>query len=124
MRLATAQDRLHGAGAEVIAISIDDEVRQAGMTQRWAMPMFRFVSDPGGTGRSLFRYCGLDWQDEYLDTERNTNAVTTASATQARRRIYTSSVGNWTNYEEQLQPLAARLGEAGVEVPGRTTGDA
>ncbi len=48
MRLATQYDRIHGAGAELIAISVDDEVRQAGMAQRWGLPSTRFVSDPGG----------------------------------------------------------------------------
>lgn len=48
MRLATQYDRIHSAGAELIAISVDDEVRQAGMAQRWGLPSTRFVSDPGG----------------------------------------------------------------------------
>lgn len=48
MRLATNYERIHGAGAEVIAVSVDDDVRQAGMAQRWGLPATRFVSDPGG----------------------------------------------------------------------------
>ncbi|MGH1501913.1 MAG: hypothetical protein ACRBI6_00005, partial [Acidimicrobiales bacterium] len=41
-------DRIHGLGAEMIAISVDDDVRQAGMAQRWGMHDIRFVADPGG----------------------------------------------------------------------------
>jgi hypothetical protein len=41
-------DRIHGAGAEVVAISVDDDARQAGMAQRWGFTHTRFVSDPGG----------------------------------------------------------------------------
>ncbi len=48
MRLAAASDRIHEAGAEVVAISVDDEVRQAGMFERWPTPHVRYVSDPGG----------------------------------------------------------------------------
>lgn len=48
MRLATQYDRIHGAGAEVMAISVDDEVRQAGMSKRWGQPATRWISDPGG----------------------------------------------------------------------------
>lgn len=48
MRLATQYDRIHGAGGETIAISVDDDVRQAGMAQRWGLTPTRFVSDPGG----------------------------------------------------------------------------
>lgn len=48
MRLGAVSDRIHAAGAEVIAISSDDEVRQAGMLERWPTPNVRYVSDPGG----------------------------------------------------------------------------
>lgn len=48
MRLATQIDRIHGAGAEIIAISVDDDVRQAGMTRRWGLEQIHFVADPGG----------------------------------------------------------------------------
>jgi len=48
VRLATQYDRIHHAGAEVMAISIDDDARQAGMARRWGQPATRFVSDPGG----------------------------------------------------------------------------
>ena len=48
MRLAANYDRIHGAGAELAAVSVDDEVRQAGMAERWGFTHTRFVSDPGG----------------------------------------------------------------------------
>lgn len=48
MRLATNDERIHRAGAEVAAVSVDDDERQAGMAQRWRLPNFALVSDPGG----------------------------------------------------------------------------
>lgn len=39
---------MHAAGAELAAVSVDDEVRQAGMSKRWGLTHTRFVSDPGG----------------------------------------------------------------------------
>ena len=48
MRLATNYDRIHGAGGEVVAVSVDDEARQAGMSTRWGLTHTRLVSDPGG----------------------------------------------------------------------------
>ncbi len=48
MRLATNFDRIHGAGAELIAVSVDDDARQAGMARRWGLDSIRFVADPGG----------------------------------------------------------------------------
>jgi hypothetical protein len=48
VRLATEYERIHASGAEVIAISVDDEARQAGMARRWGLTHTRMVSDPGG----------------------------------------------------------------------------
>lgn len=57
MRLATDYDRIQGAGAELAAVSVDDDGRQAGMAQRWGMDRTRFVSDPGG--EAILRPIGL-----------------------------------------------------------------
>lgn len=48
MRLASVSDQIHAAGAEVMAVSVDDEVRQAGMFARWPTPNVQYLSDPGG----------------------------------------------------------------------------
>lgn len=41
-------DRIATAGAEVIAISVDSEDRNAAMFERWPTPHVQYVSDPGG----------------------------------------------------------------------------
>jgi hypothetical protein len=48
VRLASVSDRIHAAGGEVIAISVDNDERQAAMFRRWPTPSVRYVSDPGG----------------------------------------------------------------------------
>ncbi len=48
MRLATRYNDIHGAGAELAAISVNDDERQAGMAERWGLTHTRMVSDPGG----------------------------------------------------------------------------
>ena len=57
MRLAANDQQTHGAGAEVIAVSIDEEVRQAAMFARWPTPHVLYVSDPDG--RHLLDPLGL-----------------------------------------------------------------
>lgn len=42
------KDRIAAAGAEVIAISVDSEERNAAMFARWPTPHVQYVSDPGG----------------------------------------------------------------------------
>jgi hypothetical protein len=48
VKLASQYDRIHQAGAELAAVSVDDDARQAGMSERWGFTHTRFVSDPGG----------------------------------------------------------------------------
>jgi tetratricopeptide (TPR) repeat protein len=72
------------------------------------------VSDPEGQGRALLAALDLAWQDQCLQSHSNAAPVATASASQVRRPIYTSSVSLWRRYEPQLAPLRSRLLAAGV----------
>ncbi len=95
MKLQSEVDRLHVGGGELVAISVDDEVRQAGMFARWPVPNVQFVPDPGGakylqplglynpderngialpallvldpSGREVFRFTGGDFADRVAD---------------------------------------------------------
>ena len=97
MRLATNYGRIHETGAEVVAVSVDDDVRQAGMRQRWGLTHTRLVSDPGGEqilqplglydpeerggialpamlvfapdGTEVYRYRGRDFADRTTDDD-------------------------------------------------------
>jgi hypothetical protein len=62
VRLASQHDRIHGHGAEVIAVSGDDAVRQAGMFARWPTPHVWYASDPDGA--TILRPLGLFDPDE------------------------------------------------------------
>lgn len=48
MKLALVSEQIHAAGAEVIAVSVDSDERNAAMFARWPTPHVRYVSDPGG----------------------------------------------------------------------------
>lgn len=74
------------------------------------------VTDFESEARKLVEYCQLDWQQAMLNFEKNTAASTTASATQVRLPVYTSSLGRWHDYEKQLAPLAKKLAEAGIPI--------
>jgi len=56
------------------------------------------------TAQSLIEFTGLDWEEACLSFSESDRAVRTASATQVRRGIYTSSMGRWRNFAEQLRP--------------------
>ncbi len=75
----------------------------------------QLVTDTEAEARRLLDHCGLEWQEQCLEYHRNRSASTTASATQVRQKVYTSSVGKWQQYAKELQPLQQRLEQAGID---------
>lgn len=74
----------------------------------------KLVTDPEVEVRGLLEFCSLPWQDQCLDFHKNKQASTTASASQVRQKLYTSSIGKWKDYEQQLEPLRVILDKAGM----------
>ena len=74
------------------------------------------VSDQNGVSRRLVAHCGLGWEDACLTFERNPSPSLTASAAQARQPIYSTSVGLWKRYANQLAPLEKILRAGGIDV--------
>lgn len=69
------------------------------------------VADQEAQARRLLEYCGLEWSDACLDFHKTKRQIRTASVTQVRQPIYTSSVELWRHYEKFLKPLLDALGE-------------
>ena len=67
------------------------------------------VKDLESTAVDVIHFCQLDWQEECLNFHKNTQASTTASASQVRQKVYSSSIGMWKNYKNELQPLIKKL---------------
>lgn len=95
MRLATNYNQIHNLGAEVLAVSVDDDERQAAMAIRWGLSHTAMISDPegetilqplglydpedrggvalpavlvyGADGQELYRYAGRDFADRTTD---------------------------------------------------------
>jgi hypothetical protein len=72
------------------------------------------VADPERQIRWLVtQACGLPWSEACLRSHETARPVSTASAEQVRRPIFSTSVGRWRRYEAQLGPLRRALDEAG-----------
>lgn len=69
------------------------------------------VADPENQSRELLDFCGLEWDDACLTPHKTERSIKTASVTQVREPVYTSSVERWRRYEKHLQPLLDTLGE-------------
>jgi tetratricopeptide (TPR) repeat protein len=74
------------------------------------------VDDQEAVTRRILEYCDLPWEASCLEFHKNRAAVATASAAQVRRPVYRDALGRWRRYEEQLEPLARMLADAGIEV--------
>jgi len=64
------------------------------------------VADQESATRKILAHCGLAWEGACLAFHEQSNAVTTASAAQVRRPIYSTSMGKWRHYARELAPLA------------------
>jgi hypothetical protein len=74
------------------------------------------VANPAAVAPGLAAFCGLPWTDQALDITRNESVSLTASASQVRRDIYSTSVGAWRRYGKNLESLARLLRQYGVDV--------
>jgi tetratricopeptide (TPR) repeat protein len=74
------------------------------------------VSRPAAEIPALLARLGLVFEPACLEFERNRSAVISASAAQVREGVHTRSVDKWRHFATQLEPLRARLAEAGIPV--------
>ena len=73
----------------------------------------KLLETPEQQTKALLAYCNLPWEDACLSFYQNPQSAKTASASQIREPIYGSSVGNWRNYQQQLEPLHSLFAQAG-----------
>ena len=78
-------------------------------------PYETLVSDIEAQTQQLLNYCELPWESACLDFHTQQQASTTASATQVRQPVYTSSVGKWRRFKDELAPLIRTLESAGID---------
>ena len=68
------------------------------------------VADVEGQARRLVAYCGLDWEDQCLEFDKNSRAVRTASVMQVRQPLYKTAIGRSRAFAGRLAPLVEELG--------------
>ena len=62
----------------------------------------KIVKDPHNEIRGLLKKSNLAWNENCLKFYKNKRLIKTASDTQARKKIYKSSVGSWIKYKKNL----------------------
>ena len=73
------------------------------------------VTDTEAETRKMLAFCALEWDPQCLQFHQNTAPSTTASSSQVRNPVYTSSVGMWRNYQQQLEQTAETLKQQGIQ---------
>jgi len=59
--------------------------------------------------KKLLDFCDLSWENDCLEFYKNKRPVKTASDTQIRNKIYTTSVNKWKKYESFLEKYYDKL---------------
>lgn len=67
------------------------------------------VTSPDSEIKKMLESCGLNFEDSCIEFYKTKRVVKTASSSQVREKIYTSSIGNWKSYEKFLGPLLSEL---------------
>jgi tetratricopeptide (TPR) repeat protein len=65
----------------------------------------KLVGDLEGNVRQVIAHCGLDWHPDCLDFQNNKRSVRTASVTQVRQALFTTSIGRWRPYAPYITDL-------------------
>ncbi len=68
------------------------------------------TSDPEPAIRRMLDHVGLPFDEACLNFHKSKKSVHTASVSQIRQPLYTSSSDRWRNYEKHITPLIEKLG--------------
>ncbi|RKF20563.1 sulfotransferase family protein [Altericroceibacterium spongiae] len=68
------------------------------------------VADTEQQAKDLIEFLGLDWNPGLLDFHKSSRPVKTASVTQVRKPIYTTSVKRAEKYGDAIKPLVNAIG--------------
>tara|TARA_B100001996_G_scaffold382939_1_gene376420 strand:- start:3113 stop:4759 length:1647 start_codon:yes stop_codon:yes gene_type:complete len=63
------------------------------------------INNPKKEIEELFQFLDIPFNDQVLDTQKNKRIVSTASNTQVRNKINSSSINKWKNYKPYLEEL-------------------
>ena len=69
----------------------------------------KLINDQENESKSLVEACGLKWENDCLNFHENKKPIKTLSITQARQKIYKTSLNLSENYKVELKELFSIL---------------
>jgi tetratricopeptide (TPR) repeat protein len=73
------------------------------------VPYSRLVADTESVTREVLDFCGLAYEADCVELDRNTAPVATLSSQQVREPIHQRAIGEWQRYARQLEPLRVAI---------------
>lgn len=67
--------------------------------------------------KQIFDFCDLPWENSYAELTHSRVAVTTASVSQVRQPIYTTSIGKWKVFKKHLGEIQDILTKQAIRIP-------
>ena len=67
------------------------------------------IKNPEREIKKLIKFCNLEWEGDCLKFYNNKRTVKTASDTQIRKKIYSTSIDSWKKYEKHLDFFFKKL---------------
>lgn len=98
-------------------VAYEDWMRSLGSSLPDRMLILRYeqlVGVPTLVGRALFRFCGLDWNDEYAALPQNSTLPGQVGAALVNGPLHGRAVARWRRYEAALEPMFRVLAAAGL----------
>lgn len=68
-----------------------------------------FVDNQIEITKKLLDFCNLNFEDQCLNPEKNTNMVKTVSKNQVRKKVTDTNIRKWEKYKDHLKPLIDSL---------------
>jgi len=75
------------------------------------------ISDPAAEVRKLLDHCGLAWEPNCLNFDKNDRAVRTPSKWQVRQPLYSTSVEKWRRFESHLGSVEQAIRNLSMQSP-------
>ena len=67
------------------------------------------INNPKKNIQSMLKFSNVEWDDRCMKFYQNKRAIKTASDSQARKKIYKTSVNSWKNYKNDMSKYFSKL---------------
>ena len=109
-RIGYASDLENCANQYLAYLSVMEQLQNELQIEMLDAHYEQTTSDPEPSIRRMLEHVGLPFDEACMNFHKSKKSVHTASVSQIRQPLYTSSTQRWKNYEKHIGPLIDKLG--------------